>query len=310
MRTFGELSKKLIEVVRTIDPSEARQRINLAYKRASEAHPWQHLLKRFTLQTEAPYNTGTIAVTESSASVTLTDGTWTTSWATSPSMRRMSIAGRAEPYDVSSFGSATTATLADVFIGDTDADAAYNLYRDVYPLPTDCGMAKVLVIYDPTLRLRLRFFNQPKFLSVRSVNPTLISTPECFTVVNQTSETPPRPQIQMYPAPDSVRSYHGWYFRRPSFLSTDASYPDWPEEYEDMLWLDAAIDYYRMPRNHSPKYLAEFKPWYADLFRKMKVQMDGNSAIDFEIEQAQLGRGNGGWNPDPSGLSGTGSVSW
>lgn len=317
--TRGQQAARLVSQIRGMMHDDARMLINQAYVACCEDHGWFHLLKRFTLQTEAKYNLGTVNVTNGSPTVTLNnDGTsaWVASWATAPSMRRITIAGRNEPYDVTTIAQIAgvwTITMADNWIGSNNATASYNLYRDTYALPADCGMFKMLSLFDPQLLFRLLNYAQPKFLAVRSVSPWLCMIPECFTVVNQTSESPPRPQIQFYPAPSEVRAYHGWYFRRPAFPTTDAEYLDWPTEFDDMIWTRAIVDHYAMPSTYSPKYLAEWKPRYADLYRKMKSQMDGQSAVDFEIEEARLGRGFGAgsaWNPDPAGLTGGGSMSW
>lgn len=305
--TFGALAARLVSQIHGMATDDARMLINRAYLACCEDHSWGHLLKRFTLQTEAQYNTGTVQV--SGTTVTGTDTVWDTSWVMSPSNRKMTISGRNEPYDVSTIASATSATIADSWLGSTDAGLSYNMYRDTYALPSDCGVAKLVRIFDPLYLRPLKNFSQTKFLTVRSISPWLCTIPECFTVINQTSETPPRPQIQLFPAPSAAQTYHGWYFRRPSFLTTDAQYPDWPAEFDDMIWTRALVDYYSMPSSYSRKYLAEWKPRYADLYRKMKIAMDGQSAIDFEIEQAMLGRPMGGganWGPDPTGLSGTG----
>ncbi len=307
--TLGDQAKRLTAKIPTLSADYARQLINWSYRENCQRHGWQHLLKRFTLQTEAAYTTGTIAITTQTSAVTLTGGAWVTSWATAPSMRRMVLSGRAEPYDVTTFGSTTTATLADPFIGSTLTAGTYSLYRDVYPLPTDCGYAKLTVLYDPELRRRLIFLNQSKFIDVRAENPSLVSIPECFSVINQTSENPPRPQLQFYPASSAIRTFHGWYFRRPAFLTSDASYLDWPEEFDDMIWLLAAVEYYEAPLRLSQRNISVLRPKYANLFDRMKKEMDGNTAIDFDIEEAQLGRGNG-WNPDVLGLSGSSSMSW
>jgi hypothetical protein len=307
--TLGQQADRLMEELRTIDRDEALRRINVAYLRNSEAHAWRHLLKRFTLQTEAQYNTGTVAVVETGTSVTLTDGAWTVSWGTAPSMRRIVIAGRAEPYDVTVFGSTTTATIADPWIGDDETEARYRLFRDTYPLPTDCDFTRVLALYDPDQRCRLMFYNQPRFINTRASDPTLVSTPECFTIVAQTSETPPRPQVQLYPAPDSVRTYHGWYFRRPAFLSAEGDYLDWPSSFDDMIWQHAAIAYYSQPLRYSPKLRDAYKLTYSDLFNRMKTEMDGQNAMETDI--ADVGAGRRSSMFDFSGVTvATGLVDW
>lgn len=288
--TLGQQASRLVDLIPTIARTEALRRINVSYLRNSTAHAWRHLLKRFTLQTEAQYRTGTVAVSNGGTSVTLTSGTWTTSWATAPSMRRIVIAGRPEPYDVSLFGSTTSATIADPWIGDTVTAATYRLYRDVYALPADCGFTKVMALYDPDQRCRLHFYNQPRFIETRAEEPGLTSTPECFTLVNQSSESTPRQQIQFYPAPDTVRTYHGWYFRRPDLLTSEGSFFDWPEEFEDMLWVLAAIEYYNQPMRYSPRLRDAYKLQYSDMFSRMKSEMDGQNAMESQIGEVSTGR--------------------
>lgn len=311
MRTFGQGAAKLQEEISTLTPAKARQLYNDAYIRNCEMHPWQHLLKRFTLQTEAAYNTGTIAITGNTSSVALTGGAWVVSWGTAPSTRRMEIEGRDEPYDVTVFGSTATATLADTYVGGTLTEGSYTLFRDVYPLPSDCGITNLMALYDPTRRAgddgRLWFFPQPRFVRERSARPCSTGTPQCFTFMQQTTEQPPRPQLQMYPAPDEVLVYHGWYFRRPALLSADGDYPDWPAKFDDMLWIQAAIDHYGSPRFFSRRFLDHFKTMYATLFRRMKQEMDGQTAMDKEIEGSRTS----GRSFAPFGGSrGEGSVSW
>lgn len=318
MMTFGQQGARLQDVIQGIDRAEAMRRINDAYIHNAERHPWQHYLKRFTLQTEPQYNTGTISVTSGTASVALADGTWVTSWVTAPSSRRMSISGRGEPYDVTVIGTTTSATLADAIIGDDVVDGPYSMYRDVYAMPADCANTRLSAIYDPqqfvdprypTDNGRLLYYNQSRFLRELAFNQTLTGIPYCFTILNQTSDAPPRMQIRMYPAPSDARTYHGWYFRRPSLMISEAEYPDWPAEFEDMHWTWAAIDYYEKPAHYSERYLARFTSNYTELFRKMKTEMDGQSAMESDILGTRP-RGSG-YNPQFfNGSTVGGTVSW
>lgn len=316
--TLGEQAKKLIGLISTISDGEARQRINDAYVKNCQENPWSHLLKRFTLQTEPPYNTGTIAVSPAGTNVVLTGGAWVVSWGTPPSMRRMEIQGRREPYDVTIFPSTTSATIADPFAGTVAlTDGAYNLYRDTYALPSDCGYARLMALYDPSQRSdirfptdrgRLLFYNQSRFLKERAAQNTLTGIPYCFTMMQQTTENPPRPQFQLFPAPSDVRVYHGWYFRRPSIMATDAAYPDWPEEFEDMHWIQACIDYYSQPSHYSQRFMDMYKVKKAEAFRKMKTEMDGQNAMENDVQGTRAGQT--GFSPTFYGSNVAGSVSW
>lgn len=300
MRNYGQQVDRLVEEVGGLKREDGERLINRAYRTAVEAQPWSFLLKRFTLQTEAMYDTGTIAVVENTTGATLIGGAWVTSWVTPPSMRRIRILTRQEPYDVTALGSTTTATFGDPFLGDNNAAATYYLYRDVYPLPADCNTSRLLVLYDPVNRRRLRQYSQPEFLT-RRINcggGGTIGTPEFFMKVAQTSETPPRPQIELFPASRIVDVFHGWYFRRPAFMTTAADYPDWPAEFEDILWMGGAIDYYQQPRHYTPQYLNVLEPKYSMLWKRMKREMDGDSAIEKQIKD--VGEGSGfttGWTP-------------
>lgn len=307
-KTLGELGKSLTAYIQGLDAAESIRRINNAYVNEAMGHPWGFLLKRWTLQTEAVYSTGTIAVTNPSTSVTLTGGTWATSWTTSPSSRRLAIQGRFEPYDIT-IASASTGTLADPWIGASDTDASYSMWRDQHPFPADCGYTKLLGIYDPEYRFRLAFKNQSIFLRDLMVNAQYVNIPAQFTIVDMTTEAPPRPQFRLYPAPAAVRPYWGFYFARPDFLTATSQYLRWPTEFLDMIPLSAAIEHYSTPRFYSQKYLNLYKPTYADMYAKMVKEFDGNAAIDVMIEDIQLGRrrvGNGSWSPNPLAFVGQG----
>lgn len=300
MRTFDQHVDRLMEEVEGLARENAQQRINRAYRTAAEAHAWSFYLKRFTIQTEAAYDSGTVSVTEGGTGATLSGGTWVTSWATEPSSRRMKVTGRTETYDVSGFPTTLTTTLADPFLGSDASAAAYYLYRDEYPLPADCNMSRVLVIYDPVNNRRLDHYNQPEFLSQRSAcgGAGTLGTPRCFMVTTHTAENPPRGQIVFFPASDTTDVLHGWYFRRPSFMTTAGEYPDWPAEFEDVLRLLAMIDYYKSPRHYTPRYLTELEPQLNVLWKRMKREFDGSSAIDRQIKEVGGGSSyQAGWTP-------------
>lgn len=305
--TLGGLAAKLTNYIPGIDVGTAHRLINQAYVNEAQAHSWAFLIKRWTLQTEASYNVGTLQVTNGQNAVVLSsDGTWSTGWTTTPSMRRVAIQGRMEPYDIMITG-ANTGTLGDPWIGDTLPAATYTMWRDTYPVPADHGYAKSIALYDPLLRAthgsgRLPMRTQGIFLRDRAAQPWLVNFPIEFAMMNQTTEAPPRPQFQMWPAPATVRAYHGWYFRRPDFMTADAQYPDWPAEFQDMIWLSATIAWYETPRHNSPqKYLPQFKVRYADLYKRMVKDLDGDAAIDNQIEDAFTGSPRGGSNANWNG---------
>ena len=288
--TFGEQARRLIEEVPGVGPIEARKRINLAYRRNAERHTWAHLLVRSSIQTEPMYSVGTVSVTNQSASITLTGGVWDPAWTVSPSSRRIVIQGRAEAIDVT-ITSSTTATLSEVFLGATNGTATYRMIRDVYPLPSDCGLAKLMTLAEAASAKPLRNSILPEFVRRKAASGGGdIGDPDAFTVVALTGENPPRAQVELGPqVPSTVRLYRLWYFRRVPFLVNDADYFAWPEEFDDMHWLGAAIEHMESPRvRFNPLSIDRFRARYQDLYARMKREMDGSSLVEVEVRSVNV----------------------
>lgn len=297
----AQLALRLEDEIPAIGPKDARKRISRAIQANQSAHSWSFLLKRTSIQTEALYNTGTVAVTNGLTAVVLTSGTWVTSWSTAPSSRKIVIQGRPEPYDITITG-ATTGTLSEAWIGDTDADATYTLFRDTYPLPVDCDYGKLLVMWDRELNRRMDFYDFMKFAQRKFLANGTTGTPTEIAYVGFTSETAPRPQIEFgFEAPADVQSYHLWYFQRPAFPTQGTDVPLFPQPYEDLHWLKAAIEYGKSPRTPQ-KFVPVWQRDYDALFFKAKQVLDGGAEIDRQVESVFLGQRSGGtsgaMNPD------------
>ncbi len=109
-------------------------------------HRWSFLSPTRTLVTSAPYSTGTVAVTNGSATVT---GTLTVfpSWAASGSIR---ING-SRLYTILTRGGDTSLTLDEVWAGTTGTGLTYILSQEVYDLPDDFGALAGDITYEPGL---------------------------------------------------------------------------------------------------------------------------------------------------------------
>lgn len=291
MMTYGDLVKRLIEELPGTGANEARKRINRAIRSNQTAHHWRHLLVRGSLHVEAPYSTGLVAIAAGGTAVTLTGGTWATSWTTAPSMRRIVMKGRTEPYDITISGAAA-GTLSEAWLGSALTGATtdtYTMFRDVYPFASDCGYGKTMTILDLENGFELDHLTQPEFYAQKNEYLGQTGTPENFTVVHLTSESPPRVQIEFGPvAPDRVLGYRYWYFKRPAFITSDSAYPEWPEEFEDMHWIKAAIDIgqgARRPHRNVPIW----RQTYAEMWAAMKKELDGDAAVRQEIQSVYLG---------------------
>lgn len=103
--------------------------------------------------TEASYSTGTVAVTEDSATVTLTDGTWPSTVASGK--YRFSL-GTSDPwYEVSSRDSGTQITLVDNYIDDTETEASFIVHKPHYSLPSAVDRVEQMWIHDQGRMIQL-----------------------------------------------------------------------------------------------------------------------------------------------------------
>src|SRR3990167_2647421 len=92
------------------------------------------------ITTVAPYETGTVAMTNGSKTITGTGTTWTAAMVN----RKIRFNNENAYYRIAAFVSTTELTLEVIYQGTTDTDATYSIYKDEYKLPADCNTYKIL----------------------------------------------------------------------------------------------------------------------------------------------------------------------
>lgn len=159
--------------------------------------PWQRLNTDSRILTKAPYSTGTVALTNGSASVTLTGGTWTAAM----SGIGFRATGRDEIYEFT-FGSATTGTLDRPYEGPTATSGTYKIFQHVYVMPSDCRMLEDNAFETFTLG-PLKRMNRSE-LNLSAPNRGEHGTPRIWATYMDDASTPPRIQVEFYPIPDAA----------------------------------------------------------------------------------------------------------
>jgi hypothetical protein len=185
--TYGELKFRLVKAFPGVDLTLIEGWIGDVYADILGELPWSRQKTTGILRTTAPYTTGAASVTSGSASVSLSGGTWTSLM----SGRAFRIGTRDEYYQFTQTGS-TTGTLDRAYEGDTDTSASYRIFQFVYPLPSDC-----------------RLLQDDAFPSLIRTNGSRIDawadgTPTRWASYMEDSSTPPRMQVELYPAPDAA----------------------------------------------------------------------------------------------------------
>ena len=99
-----------------------------------------YLMTDGAITTVAPYETGTVTVTNNSKTVTGSGTTFTTAMVG----RKIRVAGQNAYYRIASYVSGTEITLENIFQGDTASAQTYSIYKDEYRLPSDLDVYKVM----------------------------------------------------------------------------------------------------------------------------------------------------------------------
>lgn len=163
----------------------AGQCLNMAQRDVARAHKWSELYTRAFVNTVDDYSTGTVTVTNDSATVT-GSGTVFPSAAASSSYRFARSVG-SQWYTVSARGGDTSLTLAQNYVGATAAGAAYVLYKNVYSLVSTADRVEAMWVHDGTSVTELEEVPSEKWLFDFGHFPTGLGKPTCFMTVERDS---------------------------------------------------------------------------------------------------------------------------
>lgn len=195
MATFGEIRLRIKQLVPPLSLDEIDGFIGDRYTQILDAIPWTRRDAQTTIQTVAPYLTGTVTLTAASAAVTGSGTTWTAGM----SGRRFTIPGRNETYTFT-YLSATTGTLDRAYEGTTAAGSGYQILQAVYALPADYRLPRAVrnAQLGPMERIDRQDANAA--IGVQT------GAPQWHRLTYDNTSDPPRAQIELFPAPDSVTS--------------------------------------------------------------------------------------------------------
>lgn len=187
-------------------------------------HQWSWMRPAVTIDTVAPYSTGTVKILN--GTVTLSDGTFVTTlaWA---AYGELTVDG--ETYTVASYTNTTTIVLDDTSVTVADA-SAYSLARVVYELPSTFGGAfdgdlaykpGTNVLYSP-----VKIVSNSMIRRLRQ-NDAAASWPTHATIrpVTFVPATGQRREIEFYPTPNGAYELHGRYKVVPTMIDSVNKYP-------------------------------------------------------------------------------------
>lgn len=227
------------------------------------------------INVEAAYSTGTVNPTNGSAALVGVGTVWDPAW----QGRKISIAGGA-PYTVTING-ALTATLDRPYVdGVTTTGLKYVIYRDVYPLPSDCEFSKDALLFDPLrpgLRIAMVDYMEFRRTKRQAFNGVVPGIPCEVARIGMTSAG--LAQIEFGPqVPSAAQSYLLDYYRSPQKPAaiTNSVTPIWPEAFEDVKVL-RALWKYADRKGHARRF--EWQKNYKDRIWLMTTAFDGGNEM-------------------------------
>ena len=288
-RTYIQDLEEISAVFPQIGPGERDALLWRGIVDICNENDFSFLIGEAKIVTEAPYKTGTITATKNSTAITLASGTWDTTWTN----RKIKIQGREEPFSIASFGSTTTATIADNWLGATASSLTYFMYRDVYTLPADCELTKELLLYDTVYRDQVDIVDYALFRARKRETGVILGIPCEIARLGVTAAG--LAQIEFGPlVPDSEKVYQLDYFRSPQkpALITNGMNPAWPTAYEDVR-VKRALWQYANRKGHPRRF--EFEEQYRARIWDMKRKFDGGNEMRRRIHGTRR-RASNSWN--------------
>lgn len=136
--TFGDIHNACVEISGIGDSSSASNRINriinTVYAQDSMLHRWRWLERTGSTIVPALYDTGSVEVDDSSATVTLSSGTFTAAMAG----RKILFQSTGDIYEIDSFSDATNVILTASYSGADISSESYSVFQDTYTVESDC----------------------------------------------------------------------------------------------------------------------------------------------------------------------------
>lgn len=232
--------------------------VNLTQQRvAMRTEELEYLQKRAFLTCVAPYETGTVAVSNGGTTVAGTDTVWTSAM----TGRKIRIGGRDEYYTIT-YVSPTSLTLDSAYAGTAETAGEYIIFQDEYSLVSD--VEKIISMVNNNQRRRIGHVDPLEFDDLYQ-DPTVIGNP--FMRIPAGRDTSNYMKVQLYPIPDTNYVLPYRYRKQIADMSGDNDVSVIPNKYHELLILGGLAMAYEWDKkpNQAAGYWVQFDNMIDDM---------------------------------------------
>lgn len=227
--TFDSLWKELLLYSPNLPAPIAQKMVNTAYSRCLQAYSWSFLRGVGAFNIPDPYTTGSVTLTNGSATVTGSGTAWTTA---DHAEKQLVVNGIAPFWDILTIDSPTSLTLTTTWTGVSGTYTVYSISSILMCMPSDC--IRVTSFLDMTANwwpLSMEFsqealdlFDPRRTFAGQAVHLVSASpSPSTFTLTGAN-----RVRYELWPRPNGQRIYFFRYIKKPSLLSAASDAPIYP----------------------------------------------------------------------------------
>jgi len=257
---YAEVGDYLHDLGSDMD-TRVKEWINLAQQDVATEAYWPWLLREDTLSTTADITTGTVAVTNGSATITISEAAIATTY--EYGQYYFQVDDDEIWYPIASVASTTVGTLTSTYIGDTAAAASYTIRRVLYSLPSDISTILTVRKNSPPVRMRKI---TPGTLDV--LDPSTEVTGDAYNYMLFGSDSSGYQQMYFHPPDTAADVVTLRYYMVLSDLSGDADISKIPVDFHEALVWGACWRGYRFLDDQQNAQTAKFE--YDAIIRRMK----------------------------------------
>lgn len=242
------ITKGLVAVGVNPDDTDYREKaltfLNFGYFHRLKGRHWKFLNRELYIDLEAPYETGTVTLTQNDA--TVVEDTATPALTFAATMVGQTFAIGDSAYRVSSLNSGTSLELTTEYADDTATLQSYKVLFDRISLNENVQAIRSLMIQGLG---EINPLGIQEFRAKKAVNPTLEGPPRHYTLV-KAEEDSGQWTLELYPAPDKRYACQIEYSARLTSVQDEADqFLLVPPNHLDVIFFTLVADLYAVQEN-------------------------------------------------------------